>query len=38
MAAVDDVDNMIERFHLAQDEFLEGNPSLCRSCSHIQKT
>jgi ketosteroid isomerase-like protein len=26
MAAVDDVDNMIERYHLAQGKFLEGNP------------
>src|SRR4028119_1911011 len=26
MAAVDDVDELIERFHLASDEFLKGNP------------
>jgi ketosteroid isomerase-like protein len=26
MAAVDDVDELIERYHLAQGEFLEGNP------------
>ena len=26
MAAVDDVDELIERFHLAQAEFLKGNP------------
>jgi ketosteroid isomerase-like protein len=26
MAAVDDVDQLIERFHLAQGEFVKGNP------------
>ena len=26
MAAVDDVDRLIERFHLAQEEFVKGNP------------
>ena len=26
MAAVDDVDELIEQFHLASDEFLKGNP------------
>ena len=26
MAAVDDVDQLIEQFHLATDEFLKGNP------------
>lgn len=26
MAAVDDVDQLIEQFHLASDEFLKGNP------------
>ncbi len=26
MAAVDDVDNLIERYHLGSDEFLKGNP------------
>ena len=26
MAAVEDVDELIERFHLAIDEFLKGNP------------
>ena len=25
MAAVDDVDELIERFHLAQGEFVKGN-------------
>ena len=25
MAATDDVDNLIEQFHLAQDEFVKGN-------------
>jgi|SRR5215211_344031 len=26
MAAVDEVDELIEQFHLASDEFLKGNP------------
>jgi hypothetical protein len=26
MAAVDDVDELIEQFHLAQGEFVKGNP------------
>ena len=26
MAAVDEVDQLIERFHLAQEEFVKGNP------------
>ena len=26
MSAVDDVDELIEQFHLASDEFLKGNP------------
>jgi len=26
MAAADDVDELIEQFHLASDEFLKGNP------------
>ncbi len=26
MTAVDDVDQLIEQFHLASDEFLKGNP------------
>jgi ketosteroid isomerase-like protein len=26
MSAVDDVDQLIEQFHLASDEFLKGNP------------
>jgi ketosteroid isomerase-like protein len=26
MAAVDDVDQLIERYHLALDEFMNGNP------------
>jgi len=26
MAAVDDVDKLIERYHLGSDEFLKGNP------------
>jgi ketosteroid isomerase-like protein len=26
MSAVDDVDKLIEQFHLASDEFLKGNP------------
>jgi len=38
MAAVDDVDELIEQFHLAQEEFVKGTPSLGRSCSPIRKT
>ena len=26
MSAVDDVDELIEQYHLALDEFLKGNP------------
>jgi hypothetical protein len=26
MAAVDDVDELIEQYHLALDEFMKGNP------------
>jgi hypothetical protein len=26
MSAVDEVDELIEQFHLASDEFLKGNP------------
>jgi hypothetical protein len=26
MTAVDDVDQLIEQFHLASNEFLKGNP------------
>ena len=28
MSAVDDVDELIEQYHLALDEFLKGNPEL----------
>ena len=28
MSAVDDVDGLIEQYHLALDEFLKGNPEL----------
>jgi ketosteroid isomerase-like protein len=31
MAAADDVDELIERFHLAQGEFVKGNPEPCKS-------
>ena len=35
MAAVDDVDKLIERFHLASTEFLKGNPEPVKKlCSH----
>ena len=35
MAAVDDVDELIERFHLAQGEFVRGNPEPVKKlCSH----
>jgi ketosteroid isomerase-like protein len=30
MAAADDVDNLIERFHQALDEFVKGNPEPCK--------
>ena len=30
MAAVDDVDQLIEQFHLAQGEFVKGNPEPAR--------
>jgi ketosteroid isomerase-like protein len=30
MAAVDDVDELIEQFHLAQGEFAKGNPEPCK--------
>ena len=35
MAAADDVDELIERFHLAQGEFVKGNTEpVKRLCSH----
>jgi ketosteroid isomerase-like protein len=35
MSAVDDVDELIERFHLAQGEFVKGNPEPVKNlCSH----
>jgi ketosteroid isomerase-like protein len=35
MAAVDDVDKLIERFHLAQGEVVRGNPETVKKlCSH----
>jgi hypothetical protein len=39
MPAVDDVDKLIEQYHLALDEFYKGNPQLVmkRSCSPIEK-
>ncbi len=30
MAAADDVDGLIERFHQALDEFVKGNPEPCK--------
>ena len=30
MAAVDDLDEVIEQFHLAQGEFVKGNPEPCK--------
>jgi ketosteroid isomerase-like protein len=30
MAAVDDVDQLIEQFHLAQGEFVKGDPEPCK--------
>ena len=35
MAAADDVDELIERFHLAQGDFVKGNPEPVKKlCSH----
>jgi hypothetical protein len=35
MAAVDDVDELIEQFHQAQGEFVKGNPEPVKKlCSH----
>ena len=35
MAAIDDVDALIEQFHLAQGEFVKGNPEpVMKLCSH----
>jgi hypothetical protein len=37
MSAVDDVDELIEQFHLAQGEFIKGNPEPCkRLLSHLE--
>ncbi len=30
MAAVDDLDEVLEQFHLAQGEFAKGNPEPCK--------
>ena len=30
MSAVDDVDELIEQFHLGQGEFVKGNPEPCK--------
>ena len=39
MTAVDDlVDELIERFHLAQGEFVKGNPEPAKNCSPTEKT
>ena len=40
MVVVDDVDELIERFHQAQGEFVKGNPdpSLARGSSPIEMT
>jgi hypothetical protein len=38
MSAVDDVDELIEQYHLASDEFLKGNPSPTRTSSPVEKT
>jgi hypothetical protein len=35
MAAVDDLDEVLEQFHLAQGEFVKGNPEPAKKvCSH----
>ncbi len=38
MSAVDDVNELIEQYHLASDEFLKGNPSPSRTSSRLEKT
>jgi len=39
MAAVDDVDELIEQFNLAQGEFVKGNPEPVKKLySPIEKT
>jgi ketosteroid isomerase-like protein len=35
MSAINDVDKLIEQFHLSQDEFVKGNPEpALKLCSH----
>ncbi len=35
MSAINDVDVLIEQFHLAQGEFVKGNPEpVMKLCSH----
>jgi hypothetical protein len=38
MAAVDDLDEVLERFHLAQGEFVKGNPEPAKTCAPNEKT
>jgi hypothetical protein len=37
MSAVDDVDELIEQFHLEQGEFVKGIPSLARGSSPARR-
>ena len=34
MSAVDDVDELIEQFHLEQGEFVKGTPEPCKKLFH----
>jgi hypothetical protein len=38
MAAVDDVDELIEQYHQALDEFLKGNPEPVGSYTPVEMT
>ena len=38
MAALEDVDKLIEKYDLALGEFVKGTPSRSRSCSPIEMT
>jgi hypothetical protein len=38
MAAEDDVDELIEQYHLAIDEFVKGNPEPAKKLFSLEKT
>ncbi len=38
MAAADDVDELIEQYHLALDQFMKGNPEPVQRLFPIEKT